>query len=51
MTNKKNVMHWGAFNFLKKKLQKISFKNSFACKIVFGEKGCEVLFQSNPFSS
>ncbi len=34
-----------------KKLQKDSFKNSFACKSVFWEIRLEVLFQSNPFGS
>ncbi len=44
-------MHWGTFKFFKKKLQKNSFKNSFACKSFFWQKGHVVLFQSNPFSS
>jgi hypothetical protein len=38
-------MHWGNLNILKKKLQKISFKNSFACKSYFWEKGLVILFQ------
>ncbi len=29
-------MHWVTF----KKLQKVSFKNSFVCKRFFGEKRC-----------
>jgi hypothetical protein len=33
------------------KLQKISFKISFACKIIFGGKRFVVFFQSNPFGS
>ncbi len=44
-------MHWKTFKYFKNKLQKNSLQNSFACKSIFGEKGCVVLFQSNPFSS
>jgi hypothetical protein len=44
------MMHWGTFNFFYK-LQKNSFKNSFACKIVFWEKGLAISFQSNCFGS
>jgi len=47
---KKNGMHWGT-SILKNKLQKISFKISFACKNSFWEKGCVFLFQNNPFGS
>jgi hypothetical protein len=44
-------MHWGNFNIKRKITKKISFKNSFACKRYFWEKGLVVLFQSNPFGS
>jgi hypothetical protein len=38
-------------NIFYNKLQKISFKISFACKIVFREKKLATLFKSNPFGS
>jgi hypothetical protein len=38
-------------NIFKNKLQKLSFKNSFACKSVLGGKGHAILFQNNPFGS
>ncbi len=41
----------GTFKYFHNKLQKNSFKNSFACERFFGEKRCAVLFQSNPFGS
>jgi hypothetical protein len=45
-------MHWKKkLNIKKNKLQKLSFKISFACKSYFWEKGFVVLFQSNPFGS
>jgi len=50
MIDKKDVMRWGVFNVFYK-LQKHSFKNSFACKPVFLEKKLLILFQSNPFGS
>jgi hypothetical protein len=37
--------------FFNNKLQKISFKISFACKRFFGEKGPAIVFQSNPLGS
>ncbi len=44
-------MHWGTFKFSYNKLQKNSFKNSFAYKSFFWEKKLVILFQSNPFDS
>jgi hypothetical protein len=37
------------FNVFYNKLPKKSFKNSFACKIIFWEKKHAALFKSNPF--
>jgi hypothetical protein len=44
----KNVMHGGKFKYFFKKLPKNLFKNSFACKNYFCEKGLAILFQNNP---
>jgi len=38
-------------NIFYNKLQKNSFKNSFACKSFFWEKKFAILLQSNPFVS
>jgi hypothetical protein len=51
MTNKKMWCIGENLNILKNKLQKISFKNSFACKSYFCEKKLVVIFQNNPFGS
>jgi len=45
MNNKKKVMHWGKYKFKKNKLQKISFKNSFACKSYFWKKNLQSFFK------
>jgi len=38
-------------NIFYNKLQKNSFKNSFACKSIFGNKNFAILFQNSPFGS
>jgi hypothetical protein len=51
MTKKKKGYIGEHLNIFKKKLQKISFKNSFACKSFFWGKEHAILFQSNPSGS
>jgi hypothetical protein len=49
MTNKKHLYIEEHLNIFYNKVQKNSFKKSFAGKSFFGEKKIAILFQSNPF--
>jgi len=44
-------MHWGTLKYHLEQVTKTFIQNFISCKRVFGEKGCAILLQNNPFGS